>query len=1323
FFKVDKLVIRTSILVLLEKEYPDYVYTEDQLETWIKDNLRLSGTTDKKRTVGLRQYLEEKLEESSSEESERGILARSTRWIGSVVNNLTQPRIELESTTESSFELSQDQILSVLEDMEGTRMQNYMWSQVQSFKSGNAKDIGPHIDQIERCFVFDKIDKDDLKIVALRLKVDNKINCYIDSLDNDIIKDYDKLTKDLRRKFSGTVGKWPALHKWRTFFLDTSSIEKLRSSFSEFENIMDSIDRKMMIEDRLIRLADKIREEYLFVHLRNNIESYNCMDDCRMDLEAVVLEHGTKTMRRNPNMNNRRIFQERKFEGNCNHCQIQGHKMVDCEIRKSGSPAGNYVKRDRFKGNSNHGGFKQNQTNSTDVLEGAGKLIVIYTEIKEFSILTLADAGSSTNIMRKSTLIKVGLEDQMKPCNTGLKGAFGKEVVAIGKVDVPFKLNGSNLRDEFLIIDDKDFGNPDVEILIGIDIWRRVGFSEIEKLDKQYRKLKIAGTPQTCNIQVVKTGLSNDQAYKRIKEICPEVIEIFSKDENDIGCYYKEIEPQTYLNEMAMPFKPYRYPQRMKDVAREMIDKLVEKKIIVRGYTEHLHNILIVKKPNSGFRAVTDLRSVNKNVVKTNYPAPNIEIALNSIAGADFYCTLDLPEAFHQFPLSVSDHGKFGIYFEGEVYYYVRMPMGFINAPMELQKEMNSITEECPNLKFFFDDGLITTKGSMETHMENIIRALNCLRQRGLKISLKKSVLVAEEVRYLGHLLSKNGIAINESSKESILKIAIPKNQEDIRKFLGSIGFFQRFIPDYSQTLCCITNLLGKNKVFNWGQECTDAFNKIKSDLIEHSQLAVEDLSKPLIIYSDASLIGYGGVICQKQDNGEIKPLTYYSRKRKMTKNKDSCYLEGMCILLMSRKYRHKLIGSRIFWYSDNLPLIYMFQRGTDHPKFASWCLELSCYDITFRHIEGKLNTFADFLSRYTELEMEKEEEEEASEPKCFVNNITTTYDIVKLQNEDEDIQKINDLEIMSGVKGRFEQVCGRIVFKPYIPDGEMREIIKRYHEYGHFNVKKLYHTIKLRYVNDNLQKLIKLVTDECVTCQTRNLHHNRIYIQKSLCVENPRDSYSLDICGPINLGSRWRYILLMVDVFSSYWIARPLIQTTSEEIREEMMVIFLNSGYPKQVRMDNASYLRSEKLSKALKELNIEVSFTTPYAHKGNTKVERGFHTLESMLSKCMKLDNNNKSWEEFLPVCTYYYNTAAMDDCGTTPYELFYGTSPNVPEESHLNASPGLVEKDIQLAEWKYKLAIVRNTAAALKLDRKLRKMNKVKNWIEFEIGQKIL
>uniref|UniRef100_A0A0K0DTS7 RNA-directed DNA polymerase n=2 Tax=Strongyloides stercoralis TaxID=6248 RepID=A0A0K0DTS7_STRER len=1149
-------------------------------------------------------------------------------------------------------------------------MNSFFWSQISNFEPEEGRDIAAFIAQLERCFVMDDITDGVKKESILRIKVSNEVNTYIDSLDVDIKNDYRKMVEALKNRYTGTISRWPALQKLRTFSVNASTIEGFRSSVAEFKIIMNSLDRNMRLDDKIARLAEKLKEDYLFNHLRNHHSIYKSFEDCCADLEAVIMEEKSvnrmKILQINKATHNDKSRGKRKFDGTCDYCKYVGHKLADCKIRMSGLPPGNYPEKRSMSGKSNENVVKIQKTNHVKGHEDLQGLIIIPIRIGNYDIPSLADAGSTLNLIRYSTIIKLGLENKVETQNLKLQGAFGETVKSSGMVKLCFTLCDKMLMEKFTIIKDSEFVNHDVDVLMGISIWRKVGFAEIERLDKQCRYKNVANTSQTCNISISDPVMTNAEAYERIWKINP-MVEKTIYDGKNLGCYHKELEVQDCIEKVPISFKPYNYPPRMKDIARKMLEELEVKGVIKRGVTENLYNVLIVKKPNGSFRTVTDLRTTNKNTKKTNYPAPNISIVLNTIAGADYYCTLDLLEAFHQFPLNWADHGKFGIYFEGQVYYYIRMPMGYINAPMLLQKEMNAITEECPVLKFFFDDGLIATKGSLDSHLKNVESALMCLMGKGLNVSLDKSVLVAREVSYLGHFFNKKGIAVNPTSRDSILRIRSPKNQEEVRKFLGSIGFFQRFIPRYSQTLRCITDLLGKNKVFNWTKECEEAFKKIKQDLIDNSELAVENLSKPLIVYSDASQSRFGGVICQNQEDNLLRPLLYFSKKRKHTiKERDSCYLKGMCIILMTRKYRYKFLGAKVIWYNDNLPLIHMLKRGTEHPTFAAWCMELSCYDISFRHVSGVKNSFADFLSRFGSMEA-NETEKEDPEPR-FVVNFINLAEMVQAQKEDEIIKTKKDLIEYNGLWVKFEPNCGRKLFKPYIPDGKMKEIIEEQHKYGHFGEKKLLNVLKIKYINDHMARLVRDCVGKCIICAKRNQHCKRIGMEKVVCYENPRENFSIDLCGPINsVGTKEKYILMVIDGFSRFWMTAALKTVTTEEVRENMFVILHRYGYPKSIRMDNAPYIKSTKFTDFLKEMGIEVSFTVPYSHTGNSLVERSFHTLEAMLNKCMQEDGGKKSWTEFLPLCTFHYNTAVRDVTQVSRYELFFGTMPNLPTDIH--------------------------------------------------------
>ena len=166
------------------------------------------------------------------------------------------------------------------------------------------------------------------------------------------------------------------------------------------------------------------------------------------------------------------------------------------------------------------------------------------------------------------------------------------------------------------------------------------------------------------------------------------------------------------------------------------------------------------------------------------------------------------------------------------LYEYTVMSFGLTNAPAYFMNLMNSVFMEYLD-KFvvvFIDDILIYSK-SDEEHAQHLRLVLGTLRKHRLYAKFSKCAFWLEQVGFLGHVLSAGGIAVDPSKIQDVLNWNQPKNVSDIRSFLGLAGYYRRFIKDFSKIARPMTQLLKKEKKFEWSVECEESFQILKECL------------------------------------------------------------------------------------------------------------------------------------------------------------------------------------------------------------------------------------------------------------------------------------------------------------------------------------------------------------------------------------------------------------------------------------------------------------------------------------------------------------
>ena len=237
---------------------------------------------------------------------------------------------------------------------------------------------------------------------------------------------------------------------------------------------------------------------------------------------------------------------------------------------------------------------------------------------------------------------------------------------------------------------------------------------------------------------------------------------------------------------------------------------------------------------------------------------------------------------------------------------------------------------------------------------------MRVLRDHQLYAKLSKCEFWLKEVKFLGHVVSSEGVAVDPSKVEAVLQWESPKSVTEVRSFVGLAGYYRRFIRGFSQIARPLTNLTKKDRPFVWTEQCEAAFQELKTLLTTAPVLVLPDSSQPFEVYTDASLMGLGCVLMQ---NGKV--IAYASRQlRPHEVNYPTHDLELCAVVFALKIWRHYLFGAQFEVFSDHKSLKYLMDQKELNGRQRRWMELLSDYKFEIKYHPGKANVVADALSR-----------------------------------------------------------------------------------------------------------------------------------------------------------------------------------------------------------------------------------------------------------------------------------------------------------------------------------------------------------------------
>jgi hypothetical protein len=263
---------------------------------------------------------------------------------------------------------------------------------------------------------------------------------------------------------------------------------------------------------------------------------------------------------------------------------------------------------------------------------------------------------------------------------------------------------------------------------------------------------------------------------------------------------------------------------------------------------------LFISKKDKGLRLCVDYRPLNAVTIKNKYHLPCIDILFDQLAGAQVFSKIDLCSGYHQIKIHDEDIPKMAFSMRYGLYEYLVMSFGLMNARTHFMYLMNSIfMPELDKFVVVFIDNILVYSKSTEDHEEHLRVVLQRLWDHHLYTKFSKCEFWINEVSFLGHMISSEGIVVDPSKVRDVLEWELPKSVHQVRSFLDLAGYYRRFILNFSKISKPITELLKKGTKYIWSKECDEAFETLKMLLVTSSVLAQPDIAKPFDVYCDTS--------------------------------------------------------------------------------------------------------------------------------------------------------------------------------------------------------------------------------------------------------------------------------------------------------------------------------------------------------------------------------------------------------------------------------------------------------------------------------------
>lgn len=412
--------------------------------------------------------------------------------------------------------------------------------------------------------------------------------------------------------------------------------------------------------------------------------------------------------------------------------------------------------------------------------------------------------------------------------------------------------------------------------------------------------------------------------------------------------------------------KQYSRPRWQWDIINEHIEKLKNSELIVPSTSPYNSPVLVVpRKGPKRWRVVVDFRELNEHTLGDAYPLPNIEDILQQLGSTNYLSVLDMAEGFNQIPMDPEDAHKTAFTTPFGHHEWRVMPFGLKGAPARFQRLMDRVLIGLQGVKcFIYLDDLVIYAQTLEEHNQKLRDIFDRFRYYNLKIQTTKCNFLKNEIVYLGHTISKQGISPNEEKIKDVINYPIPQTTKEVKQFVALCSYYRKFVQNFSKIANPLLDLLKKDVTFHWNAFHDEAFQLLKEKLTTAPILIHPDYEKEFILTTDASQFAIGGVLSQGEI-GSDRPIAYASRRLNQAEQRyENTERELLAIVYMCKYFRHFLYGRRFTIYTDNNALTWLFNIKDLNSRLTKFRLKLEEYDFIIKHKPGKQNLNADTLSR-----------------------------------------------------------------------------------------------------------------------------------------------------------------------------------------------------------------------------------------------------------------------------------------------------------------------------------------------------------------------
>ncbi|KAL0150433.1 hypothetical protein M9458_054260 [Cirrhinus mrigala] len=690
------------------------------------------------------------------------------------------------------------------------------------------------------------------------------------------------------------------------------------------------------------------------------------------------------------------------------------------------------------------------------------------------------------------------------------------------------------------------------------------------------------------------------------------------------------------------------------EAMRTYIEEELAKGFIAPSTSPASAGFFFVKKKDGSLRPCIDFRALNDITVKYRYPLPLVPSALEQLRSAKYFTKLDLRNAYNLIRIREGDEWKTAFSTTTGHYEYRVMPFGLVNSPSIFQSFINDVFRDMlGRWVIIYMDDILVFSDSLKSHISHVRKVLQRLISHHLFAKAEKCEFHQTATTFLGYVVSSEGVAMDDSKVQAVLRWPQPSTLKELQRFLGFSNFYRRFIRNFSSVAAPLTSMVRKGvKRLSWSPAAVQAFKVLKESFTIAPILHHPDPEREFIVEIDASSTGIGAVLSQRHgDPPKLYPCAFFSRKLSQAEqNYDVGNRELLAMKASLEEWRHWLEGAKFPFtiLTDHRNLEYLRSAKRLNHRQARWALFFTRFDFSVTYRPGSKNTKADALSRLYEAEYQPLSPDPILPATLIVAPVQ--WDIITEVTESQATDP---------------PPADCPPDKLYVPQPLRERVLQLIHNNpssGHPGITATLQLVSQKFWWSTLRidtiNYVRNCETCCITKPSKQLPAG--LLQPLTTPQRPWSHIAIDFVTDLPPSAGHTTILTVIDRFSKSCrlIPLPKLPTAFETAETLCNFVFRFYGLPEDIVSDRGPQFTSRLWSAFFKSLNINISLTSGYHPESNGQSERlNQEIIRFLRSYCHR---NQSDWSKFLFWAEYAQNSIRKPATGLTPFQCVLGFQP---------------------------------------------------------------